>query len=100
MDRAWIAIELETTQVIPIFDSGGRRAPRLPRQAGRAMRATSAEGTPMDAHPSAICEKPASALELSAEGGPRWLCRDHLSDAGDVQDKLDVLPRKGKPTRQ
>ena len=54
----------------------------------------------MDAHPSAICEKPASALELSAEGGPRWLCRDHLSDAGDVQDKLDVLPRKGKPTRQ
>jgi hypothetical protein len=49
--------------------------------------------------PCTICGKPASVREMSAPGGPRWLCRDHLpDDAGDVLDTIEELRRKQEPT--
>lgn len=30
--------------------------------------------------PRAICGAPASAREMTAQGGPQWLCRDHLPE--------------------
>jgi hypothetical protein len=47
------------------------------------------------------CHASSRPARIRAEGGLRWLCRDHLpDDAGDVQDRRDALRPKGEETRQ